>query len=434
MAENVGSTTEKPLEGNTAMSGAVGPAQETLAATLWSERRRIFIGTAAAILIFSVYALLGPRQWEAGATLMPPDQSSSSGGALQGLIAARAGQDLGGLASDVLGVRNPSLILVGILQSETVGREMVDKFDLRRVYHRKTYLEAEKTLKTHSKIEEVRLSGMITIRVTDTDPVRARDMVQAYVDAANRLMTQLTTSSAHRERVFLEERLKAVQKDMDDSTMALSQFSSRTRTLSPETQGRAMLTASSDLEGHLITAEAELRGLQQVYAGDNVRVRSAESQVAELRSQYKKMAGEGESSSDAEASDPSQELYPSIRELPLLANTYESLYRRTAIEEGIYEALNKQYELAKVEEAKEIPSVKLLDLPRVPERSLGGRRLIAMLGGLLGFILSSLWVLAEKAVAALEPEDPRRQIANGIAGAMARLSWRNWRAPLANRA
>lgn len=96
LAENVGSTTEKPLEGNTAMSGAVGPAQETLAATLWSERRRIFIGTAAAILIFSVYALLGPRQWEAGATLMPPDQSSSSGGALQGLIAARAGQDLGG--------------------------------------------------------------------------------------------------------------------------------------------------------------------------------------------------------------------------------------------------------------------------------------------------------------------------------------------------
>ena len=431
LPEEFKSNGEQSAAPRPANSEKTAAATQNLASILWPRRRRLFRWTIVAMVASGVCAFVMPKRWEASATLMPPDQSASSTGALQGMLAARAGQELGAIAGDMLGVRNPSYMLMGILGSETVQRELVDKFDLRKEYNCQLYVDAEKILKKHTDIEEVRLSGMITIRVTDSNPVRARDMVQAYVDAANRLAAQLTTSSAHRERMFLEERLKAIKQDLDNSSLALSQFSSRTRTLNPEAQGRAMLTASADLQGHLIAAEAELRGLQQIYSPDNERVRVASARVAELRGQFNKMAGASDSSTEnPSADDSSHALYPSIRELPMLDNTYAELYRKTEIQEAVYEALTKQFEVAKVQEAKEIPSVRLLDPPRVPERKAWPpRALIALLGGMLGFIVAVLSVLGERAYAALDPGDPRRSILTQMT---ALAPWRSRRSSVAN--
>ncbi len=379
-------------------------APPSLAALLWAYRRRIITWTLLAMAFFAVRSLLLPKRYESSATLMPPDQSSA-GGSLQSLMAARGGGDLGALSGDMLGLPTQTHVLAGMLASETIQRTLVDQFDLRKVYHQKLYVDAERTLKAHTTIEEVRLSQMIKIRVTDRDPVRARDLTQAYVDALNHLVEQMSTSSARRERVFLETRLQTIKKDLDASSLALSQFSSKTHTLNPEAQGRAMLTATADLEGNLITAEADLRGLEQVYSADNVRVRSASAKVAELRSQLNKLSG-----TDAAPAAPAADSLPNLRDLPLLGYTYADLYRRTQIEEMIYQTFTRQYEAAKVQEAKDLPSVRILDPARIPERKAWPpRTLMTLVGGMLGLLLAVGSIYAERAVNNLAPDHPVRR-------------------------
>lgn len=397
------------------------PGSVPIVTILWPERWKLLRWALVAMAICGVVAFLMPKRWQSTARLMPPDQAASANSALQGMISAKVGEGMGAIAGDMLGVRNAGAVMAGILASDSVEDQLVEKFDLRKVYHRKFYMDARKILKKNTDISEERRSGIITIRVSDRDPVRARDMAQAYVDALNLLVVQLTTSSAHRERVFLETRLKTIKQDLDNSSLALSRFSSRTGTLNPQAQGRAVLEASTNLQGHLIAAESELRGLQQIYTSDNIRIRSASARVSELRRELNKMAGAGSPQSKEQQAEAGQSVYPSIRELPLLGNTYDDLYRQAKIQEVVYEALTKQYEIAKVQEAKEIPSVRVLDVPKVPERkSWPPRALLMLVGGMLGFVVAALSVLGKRFCAGLHADDPRRLILTEMA---ASLSW-----------
>jgi capsule polysaccharide export protein KpsE/RkpR len=147
------------------------------------------------------------------------------------------------------------------------------------------------------------------------------------------------------------------------------------------------------LQSELITGQSELSGLKAMYSDDNVRVREARARVDELQSQLRKM---GSIRGTADGADlKADQSYPSIRELPILGVTYSDLYRQMVMQENIYETLNKQYELAKVEEAKEIPPVKMLDEPQVPERKSSPHRMSIIL---LGFLLSAFagisWIIA----------------------------------------
>ena len=225
-----------------------------------------------------------------------------------------------------------------------------------------------------------RKSQIITISVTDHDPKRAAAMGQAYVAELNRLVAELSTSSARRERIFLEERLKSVSQDLESAEKEFSQFSSKNTTLDIKEQGKAMVEAAATLQGQYIAAQSELEGLKQIYTDNNVRVRSVRARIDELKHQLEKLGGKGESMTDA-SSQPGDSLYPSIRKLPLLGVTYADLYRRTKIQEAVLETLTKEYEMAKVQEAKEIPTVKVLDPANIPDKkSFPPRTLISAVG------------------------------------------------------
>ena len=241
-------------------------------------------------------------------------------------------------------------------------------------------------------IAEDKKSGIISISVTDNDPNRAREIAGAYIEELDKLVNSLSTSSARRERVFLEQRLKAIKDDLDTSSRALSQFSSRNATMDIQKQGEATVEAAGKLQGELIAAESELSGLKAQYTDDNVRVRAARGRVNELQSQLRKMSGVGEDV-DAASLDAGQ-LFPSIRRLPLLGLTYYDLYRQVAMQEALYETLSKQYELAKVQEAKEIPPIKVLDAPDLPEKKSSPHRLaIAFVGAWLSALAGLLWII-----------------------------------------
>jgi capsule polysaccharide export protein KpsE/RkpR len=292
-----------------------------------------------------------------------------------------------------MSARTPGATFIGILDSQTAQDDIINRFDLRRVYHCKLHVDARKILTGNTNSDEDKKSGIISISVMDRDPSRARDIAEAYVEELNKLVNSLSTSSARREREFLEQRLKSLKNELDASSVELSQFSSRNATLDIQKQGEATVEAAGKLQGELITAQSDLSGLKAMYTEDNIRVRQAQAQVNVLQSQLQKMGGEGEGvdSGDIKAG----QLMPSIRKLPLLGVTYADLYRQVTMQESIYETLTKQYELAKVQEAKEIPPIKVLDEPQVPERKTSPHRaIIVVLCTLVTAFAGIAWIIA----------------------------------------
>ena len=340
---------------------------------LWTERKFLAKAFLAGLVVGCLVAFLIPARYESTVQLMPPDNQSTSGMAMLAALTAKAGNaSLGGVAGDLLGVKSSGALFMGVLNSRTVEDRLIERFQLRKIYAVRLDEDARKKLAARTGINEDRKSGIIAITVTDRDPQRAAAIAQAYVEELNQLVAELSTSAAHRERVFLEERLIAVKRDLDDASQKFSQFASKNTAIDIKEQGHAMVEAAAKLQGEMIAAQSELKGLEQIYMPENVRVRSVQARISELQRQLAKLGGAatGESSQTTASSGLSSpdSLYPSIRELPLLGVAWGDLYRRTRIQEAVFETLTQQYELAKVQEAKETPSVKELDVARVAER------------------------------------------------------------------
>lgn len=376
------------------VEGAAAPLEISIAelgTALWLRRRWLAKVIGAGVLIAIAIALLIPNKYTSTAQLMPPDsQALSSTSMLSALTGA--GAIAPSLAGGLINGRTPAGTFIGILNSETAQDDLINRFDLRRVYHRKLYIDTRKILAERTSINEDKKSGIITIAVMDRDRYRARDLAEAYVEELDKLVNKESTSSARRERIFLEERIKSVKSDLDASSRELSNFSSRNATLDLQKQGEATVEAAGKLQGELIAAQSELSGLKAQYTDDNMRVKEARGRVDELERQLRKMSGVGDSTSGADLK--ADQLFPSVRQLPLLGFTYYDLFRQVAMQETLYETLTKQFELARVQEAKEIPPVKVLDEPDVPEKkSFPPRLAIVALGFLLSALAGITWIL-----------------------------------------
>jgi len=378
---------------------------------LWEQRQFLFRVTALGLVAATAIAFLISKRYESTARLMPPDNQSSSGLAMAAAALSGRVGGLGGIAGDLLGLKSTSELFVGILGSRTVQDKLIQQFDLKRVYRDRRMEDARKDLANHTDISVDRKSQIITIKVTDRSPQRAATMGQAYVEELNRLVAELSTSSARRERIFLEGRLQAVKQDLEAAEKEFSQFASRNTAIDIKEQGKAMVEAAATLQGQLIAAQSELEGLRQIYTDSNVRVRSVRARIKELQHQLEKLGGKGEGA----AATPGQEvesLYPSIRKLPLLGVTYADLYRRTKVQEAVFETLTQEYELAKVEEAKEIPTVKVLDPANVPEKkSFPPRLVIIFLGTTFALLVGAACVLGGALWKETDPKDPRKLLA-----------------------
>ncbi|PYV62249.1 MAG: hypothetical protein DMG97_40870 [Acidobacteria bacterium] len=239
---------------------------------LWEERRFLFKSMVGGGLLGLLLAFSIPKQYQATTELMPPDSQSTNGMALMAALSARTGGALGAVAGDVLGIKGSGALFVGILHSRTVEDRLIQRFELKKVYSVRLDEDARKKLVDNTTVSEDRKSGIVSITVADHDPRRAAGLAQAYVEELDHLVAELSTSSAHRERVFLEERLQAVKQDLDQASRDFSQFASKTGSIDIKEQGRAMLEAAATLQGQLIAAEAELKGLQEIYTPNNVRV------------------------------------------------------------------------------------------------------------------------------------------------------------------
>ena len=390
---------------------------------IWESRRFLFKIVCDVVIVAALISIVIPVRYTATTQVIPGDNSNMS---LLSAVAARATGGLGmDAASGLLGFNTPAALYVQILQSRTVQDRLIDRFDLRKEYSTRYYFNARRTLARYTTIEEDRKSNVISIRVTDHSPARAAELANAYVEEMNKLAADLNTSAAHRERVFVEDRLSSVKKDLDSAERELSDFSSKTSTIDIKEQARAMVGAAATLQGQLIAAQSELKGLEQIYAPQNVRVRSVAARIAELQNQMQKLGGAYTKAGPGVREDAATELYPSIRQLPALGYEYAELYRRTKVQETVYELLTQQLELAKIQEAKELPTVRVMDKAEIPERkSFPPRTVIVLVSALFALLLASGWLVLKQRWNAIDPGDERKlfllEVYSVAAGAMAR--------------
>jgi hypothetical protein len=385
---------------------------------LWEQRRRLWKPTLAGLAITALIVILIPSRYEATVRLMPPENSDSMGLGMLGAVmgsslgagssSSSVGSSLSGGLGELLGGQRPGALFVGVLGCRTIGDRIIDRFDLRKVYWRKTYLATREKLASRRTIAEDKKTGIISITVSDTNPARAAAVAQAHVEELDRLLAQVNNSAASRERAFLEQRLTVVHAELQAAAKSLSEFSSRNTTLDPQEQGKAMVEAAAVLQGQLIGAQSELSGLEQIYTGDNVRVRSLRAHIAELQAQLNKLGGKNYTGSTTLDADS---LYPSLRQLPVLGVQYADLYGRVKIDETVFALLTEEYEMARIQEAKETPSVKVLDAALLPEKAtFPPRKLLTVVGGLLGFFFASCWIVGAEIWAEVDVNEPHKKL------------------------
>ena len=389
----------------------------TLTRLIWSERRWLLRCAATGCLVAILIAFLIPKEYESTTSLLPPDNRPDFGG-LQ-MNAQLAG--LTALAGSVLGMKSPAAQLVGVLQSRLIQDRLVARFNLQKVYRDRYIEDARKDLDRNTTVSLDRKTEIISVTVRDHDRYRAAQMAAAYIDELDKAIGSLNTSSPHRQRVFLEEHLKNVEESLMTAERDFSAFASKNTAIDIKEQGKAMVESVAILQGQLVAAQTELQGLKQAYADNNIRVRSAQARVAELRKELIKLGGNPDGSSASDA------LYPSIRQLPVLGVTYADLFRRVKVDETVFELLTQAYEMAKVEEAKSIPSIKVLDPATVPERkAFPPRGLITFLGTVMAFILGLCYLVLRKIWRELDPSRPEKALLSEIVDSVA-YKWGKFR-------
>jgi uncharacterized protein involved in exopolysaccharide biosynthesis len=393
---------------------------------LWEKRRMLYRVAAWALVLSTITLFLIPNQYESSIRIMPPDPMSGSGTMLAAL-ASKATPELAALAGSLLGTKSSSALYVDLFRSRSVQDRVIDRLNLQKVYWSRYKEDARKKLDGRTAVSEDRKSGLISLTVTDRNPQRARDIAQAYLEELNRLLAQVSTSSARRERVFIEQRLISVKSDLEDAEKQFSAFASKNTTLDIKEQTKAMVESAAMLQGELIASQSELQSLEQIYTGNNVRVRSLQARVDELKRQAQNM--QGTDASLLPDAPPTDQMYPPIRRLPLLGVEWADLYRRLKIQETVFELLTQQYELARIQEAKEIPSINVVDPANLPEKKSFPPRLVLILAlTLLSVVGAAVWIVASERWERLDPQDPGKMLAESVwrEGSDRVRAWLTW--------
>jgi len=410
------------------------------ASVLWQHRRMIFRTFAIGGLLSLVAVFLIPNRYESTARIMPPESSGSSAALLAALAGRGSGEfgGLGSIAASLLGIRTSGPLFVDLLRSTTVSDDLIDRFQLQQVYGKRYRIDAAKKLTRRTSIAEDKKSGVISITAEDADPRRARDLAQAYLDELNLIVNRTNTSSARQERMFIEHRLRGAEEELERAQREMSDFSSTHSTIDIKEQTRATVEAAAKLQGEVIVEQTELDSLLQIYGDENVRVRAARARIAGLKNQLRAMGGTSErlqpdGNISADNADPLSRTgaeYPPLRQIPRLAVPYADIYRRVRVQETVYEMLTQQYELARIQEAKDIPAIRVIDVPGIAEKkSFPPRTLLILVLTGLSVAGAAAVILMRERWREISPLDKRKilgaEIAENLRDDVSQLlSWR----------
>lgn len=366
----------QPLFGSMNTSQNVPPfvSVDLLAFLATLNRRR----KLAAVLIFGCAVLavilgtITPRRYTATTKIMPPQQPQSLATAMLGQLAGGSG--LASLAGDKLGAKTQTDLYIGMLKSRTIADSLIGRFHLLGVYRNKKLSGARKSLAAHSDIAAEQ-SGLIVISCSDTDPARAANLTNAYVDQLQQMTKQLgMTESSHR-RFFFEEQLRKEKDALAEAEGNLKSTEQKTL-LAPTGQAEALIRAGAQLQAEIASREVQLSAIRSYATEDNPQVEVLRREIETLQAELARMTQHGDSSSNLDVS---------AKRLPDASLDYARKLRDVKYHESLYELLSKQYESARLDEAREGTQIQVIDPAVVPDMpSSAPRRVYAAMGMLLG--------------------------------------------------
>ena len=367
--------------------------------TLFATRKRYiaaFTGIAATAGL--VVALLWPARFTATTKIMTPQQTPSIATMMMmSQLASAGGGQMAALASSGLGLKNPNDVYIGLLNSRTIADALIEKFNLAAEYRSKDMTAARKKIGDETKITAER-SGFISVSFTDKDRKRAADVANAYTEQLKTITKALAITEASQRRLFYEDELKAAKDSLLAAETKFQEVQQSKGMVHPEAQARAMITGIAELRAAVQAKEVQIQALRTFSTDRNPELQIAENELSTLKAELTQMEGHSQTSGFSDLG---------LRDVPTagidyLVAEHEVLYRQT-----LFDLLAKQYDAAKLDEAKDAAIVQVVETAIPPDRKSSPHRAqIVILSAFLGLIVACFY-LYSSAILRLHPEVSR---------------------------
>jgi uncharacterized protein involved in exopolysaccharide biosynthesis len=348
-----------------------------------AKRKKAILGAAlAAALISAAVSLQLPSVYESEVRLLPPQQAQSSTSMLL--------SQLGGLAgvAGAAGIKNPADVYVSMLKSRTLSDRIIDRFSLQKHYENSSREKTRGRLQASTAIVAGK-EGIITVQVEDEDQNLVASLANGYVDELFRLTKTLAVTEASQRRLFFEHELENAKNNLVKSEVALKGAMDEHGVVSVGTEGRAQLETIARLRAQATAQEINLSSMKAFLTQDNPEYRRAEQSLSSIRAELARLEN-GRVEPDAGAGTPRAVSTAGIKSIQLL--------RDVKYHEMLYELLAKQYEAARLDEAKDPGVIQVLDPAVKPERrSKPKRAFIVMLSTFVATLFAMIFVLLQEA-------------------------------------
>jgi uncharacterized protein involved in exopolysaccharide biosynthesis len=368
------------------------------------HRRMIFFVTiGCAILGFAISWLIRPS-FTAQTVVLPPQQNHSIAASMMSELSSLGA--LGGLANSGLGIKNPVDLYADLFKSQTIQDALIKQFNLQHEYQAKYLSRARKDLAKHSTIKSDIKSNLITITFTDHDPKRAAAVANGYVDQYRKLSQHLAMSEAGQRRVFFQGQMLQAKNDLANAEEALVSTEQKTGFVALDSQERALIASAATLRAQITVKQAEIQSMQAYATPENPQLIEAQRSVASLQDQLNKMGAGGDAIGE-------QFMVPQIK-VPKESMEYIRRLRDVKYYQTIFDILARQYEAAKLDEAREGELVQVVDPALVPDhKSSPGRLLWTIVALLIGLAVSTSIVLTRAALQWMrrDPDTGQKMIA-----------------------
>ncbi len=342
-----------------------------LAHVLVRRKRLITKICGATAIIAIVFSLILPNKYSATAKVLPPQKES--GGLLS--VMGQAG-GFAGLAAG-MGLTGNADLYLGILKSRSVADAVISSLDLTKVFKTKTPDDTRKALEGAVKLQAGK-DSIITITTESKDPKLAAALANAFVEELGKKSVQLNLTKAGTERAFLEKRLRVVKDDLKRAEEDLKSFQEKNKAIKVDSQAAASIEGIAKLKAEIVAKEVQLATLKSYQTEENPEVKALQAALGKLRSQLAGFVGSGGGDG-----------IPNIGRVPDIGLEYVRRMRELKTQEAIYEQLTKQYEMAKLTEAKDSSSIQILDEAVVPaKKSKPKRALIVILTTVTAFVIA----------------------------------------------
>ena len=346
---------------------------------------RFVLGAA---VLATVVSFLLPVRYEAKVVLLPPQQQNSSmGSALLGQLGNMGSLgSLASLASGGLGIKNPADMYVSFLTGRTVEDAVVQRFNLMAEYHEKRMSDARKEFESRATVVAGSKDGLIRISLEDRDPKRAAELANGYVDELRKLSASLAITEAARRRLFFEQQLQEAKDHLAGAEEAMKKTQQSTGVLQIDSQARALIESAAVLRAQVVAKQVQIQSMRSFAAEDNPHLVLAKQELAALQTQLERVAGSQH--------DTGSDINLSKGRVTESGMEYLNRFRDLKYNETVFGLLAKEFEMAKLDEAREGSIVQVVDAAVPPDkRSFPPRVLIVVLTTLIGFFAACGWCI-----------------------------------------